>query len=152
MSENINNKANFSTISLFSESQDYPFVNSSAFRDYDLVIRLYHYDDVTFKLRFKDKNRMEKFFKSLYYNGFTLTTNGLEVEFKSDTDTRKSPPALQLSGGTTDYECLCPADLRELYNIFSKQFKKQVKKELKSIKLDGPIRCDDIGQTYYFEV
>ncbi|MBQ9792928.1 MAG: hypothetical protein IJW32_04225 [Clostridia bacterium] len=150
MSENKNNVSNFSKILLFSESQDYPFHNSSAFRDYDLVIRLYHYDDVTFKLKFKDENRMKKFFKSLHYDGFTLTTNVLDIEFKSDTDTSKSPPVLQLSCDSTDYEGLRPEDLTELYYIFSKQFKKQVK-GLISTKQDEPIWHDDIGETYYFK-
>lgn len=150
MNENRNNVSNFSTIQLFSESQEYPFYDSETRRDYDLVIRLYHYDDVTFKLRFKDENRMQKFLNSLYYSGFTLTTNGLNVEFKSNTDTSKDVPALQLSCDTTNYEGLRPSDLRKLYEIFVKQFKKQVKKDLKNIKPDEPVRYDDIGETYYF--
>lgn len=146
-----NNKSNFSTISLFSESQDYPFIDSSTRRDYDLVIRLNHYDDVTFKLKFKDENIMKKFFKSLYFNGFTLTTNCLNVEFKSITDTSKEVPALQLSCDSTNFDGLRPSDLKELYKIFVKQFKKQVKREIKTVEPDSKVWYEDIGETYYFK-
>lgn len=151
MSENINNKSNFSQISLFSESQDYPFINSSAFRDYDLIISLYHYDDVTFRLKFANEEKMKMFMNCLYYKGFTLTTNGLNLELKSDTDVNKRAPTIQISGDTTSDDKFKPDDLRELYYIFSKQYKKQVKKELARTKKEYAIRHDDIGQTYYFE-
>jgi hypothetical protein len=145
-----NKKANFSQISLFSESQDYPFINSSAFRDYDLLIKLYHYDDVTFKLKFTNEEKMQMFMNCLYYEGFTLTTKGLSLELKSDTDVNKRAPTIVISGDTTSNDKFKPADLRELYNIFSKQFKKQVKRELATTKKDERVWHDDIGQTYYF--
>lgn len=150
MGKNIDNKSNFSMIQLFSDSQDEPFVNSSAFRDYDLIISLFHYDDVTFSLKFKNQERMNKFMDALYYRGFTLTTDGLSVKFKSDTDVGKEVPKIQISGDTTTPGKLRPHDLRELYEVFIKQFRHQVKKDLVSVKDDDPVWHDDVGQTYYF--
>lgn len=151
MSENKNNGSNFSTIQLFSESQEYPFYDSETRRDYDLIISLYHYDDVTFKLKFANEEKMKMFMNCLYYKGFTLTTKGLSLELKSDTDVNKRVPKIQISGDTTSHDKFNPEDLRKLYEIFVKQFKKQVKKDLKNIKADEPIRHDDIGETYYFK-
>ena len=152
MSKKINNKSNFSTISLFSEKQKYLFNDSEMAIDYDLTVTLWHYDDVTFKIRFKNEDRLKRFMNSLYYQGFTLIIDGLILELKSNTDINKDIPIIQLSGGTTSKELMYPQDLRELYNIFSKQYKMQVKKELKSIKLDGPIRYDEESETYCYEV
>ena len=144
-------KSHFSTIDFWSESQDYPFINSYSRRDYFLIIKLYHYDDVTFRLSFTDQSQLDKFLKGLYLKGFELKVKGLNVELKSDTDTNKEVPTIQISGDTTDYKNLKPKEMEQMYYTMSKQFKRRVKKELKSLKESGKSYGEDLGTIYYFE-